>query len=86
MTGQQVIIPLAGPANRQGRIAADNIYGRNSVYRGTWGTAILRLFNLSAGCTGANEKALRKAGTHIKHCICIPIRMRDTSPEQNQLR
>jgi NADPH-dependent 2,4-dienoyl-CoA reductase/sulfur reductase-like enzyme/rhodanese-related sulfurtransferase len=63
VTGQQVIIPLAGPANRQGRIAADNIYGRNSVYGGTWGTAILRLFNLSAGCTGANEKTLRKAGT-----------------------
>lgn len=62
VTGQQVVIPLAGPANRQGRIAADNIYGRNSVYRGTWGTAILRLFNLSAGCTGASEKALRKAG------------------------
>ena len=62
VTGQQMIIPLAGPANRQGRIAADNIYGRNSVYRGTWGTAILRLFNLSAGCAGANEKALRKAG------------------------
>jgi NADPH-dependent 2,4-dienoyl-CoA reductase/sulfur reductase-like enzyme/rhodanese-related sulfurtransferase len=61
VTGQWVIIPLAGPANRQGRIVADNIYGRNSAYRGTWGTAILRLFNLSAACTGANEKTLRKA-------------------------
>jgi NADPH-dependent 2,4-dienoyl-CoA reductase/sulfur reductase-like enzyme/rhodanese-related sulfurtransferase len=62
VTGAWSIIPLAGPANRQGRIAADNIFGRPSCYEGTWGTAILRLFKLSAGCTGANEKSLRKAG------------------------
>jgi NADPH-dependent 2,4-dienoyl-CoA reductase/sulfur reductase-like enzyme/rhodanese-related sulfurtransferase len=62
VTGAWSHIPLAGPANRQGRIAADNICGRSSHYDGTWGTAILRLFALSAGCTGANEKALRKAG------------------------
>jgi NADPH-dependent 2,4-dienoyl-CoA reductase/sulfur reductase-like enzyme/rhodanese-related sulfurtransferase len=55
------IIPLAGPANRQGRIAADNIFGRSASYEGTWGTAILRLFDLTAGCTGANEKTLRQA-------------------------
>ncbi len=62
VTGAWAIIPLAGPANRQGRIVADNIFGQPSRYEGTWGTAILRLFNLTAGCTGANEKALRKAG------------------------
>ncbi len=62
VTGAWSHIPLAGPANRQGRIAADNICGRSSRYDGTWGTAILRLFTLSAGCTGANEKSLRKAG------------------------
>ncbi|HEX5397679.1 MAG TPA: FAD-dependent oxidoreductase [Verrucomicrobiae bacterium] len=62
VTGAWSLIPLAGPANRQGRIAADNIFGRPSRYEGTWGTAILRLFNLAAGCTGANEKSLRKAG------------------------
>lgn len=62
VTGAWSIIPLAGPANRQGRIAADNIFGRASRFEGTWGTAILRLFNLSAGCTGANERSLRKAG------------------------
>ncbi len=56
------LIPLAGPANRQGRIAADNIFGRNSRYHGTYGTAIVRVFKLAAGCTGANEKCLRKAG------------------------
>lgn len=62
VTGQWSLIPLAGPANRPGRIAADNVFGRPSRYDGTLGTAILRLFNLTAGCTGANEKSLRKAG------------------------
>ena len=61
VTGQWALIPLAGPANRQGRIAADNILGRPSRYEHTWGTAILRLFTLTAGCTGANEKSLRDA-------------------------
>lgn len=62
ITGTWNIIPLAGPANRQGRIAADNIFGRRARYQGTFGTAILRLFRLTAGCTGANEKSLRRAG------------------------
>jgi len=52
---------MAGPANRQGRIAADNILGRPTRYEHTWGTAILRLFTLTAACTGANEKSLRRA-------------------------
>lgn len=62
ITGAWSLIPLAGPANRQGRIAADNIAGRSASYHGTQGTAVLRLFDLTAGCTGANEKALRAAG------------------------
>ena len=61
ITGQWALIPLAGPANRQGRIAADNILGRPSRYEHTWGTAILRLFTLTAACTGANEHGLRRA-------------------------
>lgn len=61
VTGAWGIVPLAGPANRQGRIAAENIFGRPTRYPGTWGTAILRLFQLSAGCTGASEKSLRRA-------------------------
>ena len=63
VTGGWSLIPLAGPANRQGRIAADNIFGRNSVYKGTWGTAILRLFDLTAAVTGATEKLLRRSNT-----------------------
>ena len=62
VTGQWALIPLAGPANRQGRIVADNVFGRSSRYEGTLGTAIIRLFKLTAGCTGANEKSLRRAG------------------------
>ncbi len=61
ITGMWNVIPLAGPANRQGRVAADNIFGRSSTYEGTWGTAVLRLFDLTAACTGANERSLRKA-------------------------
>jgi NADPH-dependent 2,4-dienoyl-CoA reductase/sulfur reductase-like enzyme/rhodanese-related sulfurtransferase len=72
VTGAWSHIPLAGPANRQGRIAADNLCGRSSHYDGTWGTAILRLFTLSAGCTGANEKALRKAGIPFKAVYLHP--------------
>jgi rhodanese-related sulfurtransferase len=60
VTGQWSLVALAGPANRQGRIAADNIAGRKSTYRGTLGTAILRVFDLTAACTGANEAILRK--------------------------
>ena len=61
VTGQWALVALAGPANRQGRIAADNIFGRPFRYEHTWGTAIVRLFKLTAGCTGANEKSLRRA-------------------------
>jgi rhodanese-related sulfurtransferase len=62
VTGRWSVIPLAGPANRQGRIAADNIFGRPSLYRGTLGTAIVRVFGLTAGCTGASERTLSAAG------------------------
>lgn len=62
ITGEWAIVPLAGPANRQGRMIADNIFGRGIEYTGTQGTAVLRLFSLTAACTGANEKRLRAAG------------------------
>lgn len=62
ITGQPALIPLAGPANRQGRIAADVIAGRNSRFRGTQGTAIVGVFDLTVASTGASEKALIRAG------------------------
>jgi NADPH-dependent 2,4-dienoyl-CoA reductase/sulfur reductase-like enzyme/rhodanese-related sulfurtransferase len=62
VTGQAALIPLAGPANRQGRIAADVICGRDSHFRGVQGTAICGVFGLAVASTGASEKALRRAG------------------------
>ena len=62
VTGDKALIPLAGPANRQGRIAADNILGRDSSYGRTQGTAICKVFDLSVGVTGLNEKALKRLG------------------------
>ena len=63
ITGAWSLIPLAGPANRQGRIAADNIFGRPTRYHGTWGTAIFGVCSTTAGDRpGANEKTLRTTG------------------------
>ncbi|MBX3171969.1 MAG: FAD-dependent oxidoreductase [Candidatus Eremiobacteraeota bacterium] len=59
VTGQPTQIPLAGPANRQGRLAADAIAGRQVAYRGTQGTSIVAVFDKTAACTGASEKWLR---------------------------
>jgi NADPH-dependent 2,4-dienoyl-CoA reductase/sulfur reductase-like enzyme/rhodanese-related sulfurtransferase len=59
ITGEETIIPLAGPANRQGRIVADNICGRKVPYRGTLPTVILKVFDLTVAATGANEKTLK---------------------------
>ena len=62
VTGHWSLIALAGPANRQGRIAADVIAGRDSRYRGTQGTSIIGLFGGAAAWTGASEKLLKKLG------------------------
>ena len=62
VTGQWTLIPLAGPANRQGRIVADVIAGRNSRFRGTQGTSICKLFDAAIASTGASEKTLKRLG------------------------
>lgn len=62
VSGQPAHIPLAGPANKQGRIAADNICGIPSVYRGSQGSSILKLFDLHIASTGLSEAAARQAG------------------------
>jgi NADPH-dependent 2,4-dienoyl-CoA reductase/sulfur reductase-like enzyme/rhodanese-related sulfurtransferase len=62
VTNQWTLVALAGPANRQGRIVADVIAGRDSRYRGTQGTAIVGLFGGAAAWTGTNEKTLKKIG------------------------
>ncbi|MCF7863215.1 MAG: CoA-disulfide reductase, partial [Kiritimatiellales bacterium] len=60
VTGLPALVPLAGPANRQGRIAAENIFGRDTVYNQTQGTAICKVFDLAIGMTGLSEKAARR--------------------------
>jgi NADPH-dependent 2,4-dienoyl-CoA reductase/sulfur reductase-like enzyme/rhodanese-related sulfurtransferase len=62
VTGQWTLIPLAGPANRQGRIVADVLIGRNSRYRGTQGTSICKIFDASIAQTGVSEKTLKSLG------------------------
>ncbi|MBY7975925.1 FAD-dependent oxidoreductase [Vibrio fluvialis] len=62
VTGQSTLVPLAGPANRQGRMAADNMLGRSESYQGTQGTAICKIFDLAVASTGKNEKQLKRAG------------------------
>ncbi|MDL2235251.1 FAD-dependent oxidoreductase [Christensenellaceae bacterium OttesenSCG-928-L17] len=60
VTGAPAAIPLAGPANKQGRIAADNICGLNHSYKGTQGSSVIKLFGLTAASTGANARTLER--------------------------
>ncbi len=62
VSGADSLIALAGPANKQGRIAADNICGRDSRFDGSQGSSIIRLFDMTAASTGLNEKAATAAG------------------------
>ena len=64
MSGQWELIPLAGPANRQGRVAAEVICGRDSRFRGVQATAVCGFFGLTVALTGATEKSLQRAGAH----------------------
>lgn len=62
VTGQETMLPLAGPANRQGRVAAASIAGRAALFRGVQGTAVVGVLGLAVASTGASEKGLRRAG------------------------
>lgn len=73
VTGLPTQVPLAGPANRQGRIAADHVFGRDSRYRGTQGTAIVRVFDLTAALTGASEKTLQRANRPYRKVYVHPV-------------
>ncbi len=66
VTGTKGYVPLAGPANRQGRIAADNIYGISSTYTGTQGSSILKVFDLTVASTGINEKTAIRLGLNYE--------------------
>lgn len=73
ITKQKTAIPLAGPANKQGRIAADNIMGLNSNYKGTQGSAIIKVFSLTAASTGANERTLQRLNIPYKVIYIHPV-------------
>lgn len=72
VTGESVLIPLAGPANRQGRIAADNMLGRSETYKKTQGTAICKLFDLAVASTGLSEKRLLQLGLPFEKAYVHP--------------
>lgn len=62
INGHPTNVPLAWPANRQGRLVADNIYGHKNAYKGTLGSGIAKVFDLTAACTGLNERKLKHLG------------------------
>ena len=73
VTGQPTLIALAGPANKQGRIAADNIAGGDSRYKGSQGSSVLKIFSLTAAATGLNEGAARRAGLDTEAVVLSPM-------------
>ncbi|NLM36039.1 MAG: FAD-dependent oxidoreductase [Clostridiales bacterium] len=85
VTGEKAAIPLAGPANRQGRIAADNICGLASTYKGTQGTSIIKVFDLTAASTGANERTLKKYSIPYKFIYVHPNSHASYYPGASQL-
>ena len=64
VTGNKGYVPLAGPANKQGRIAADNICGIPSSYKNTQGSSVLKIFDMTVAMTGVNERTAQAAGLH----------------------
>lgn len=73
VTGQDVLLSLAGPANKQGRIAADNICGGDSHYTGSQGSSVIKVFDMTAASTGVNETNARKAGLDVDTVILSPM-------------
>ena len=73
VTGQDALLSLAGPANKQGRIAADNICGGDSRYRGSQGSSVIKVFDMTAASTGVNETNARKAGLDVDTVILSPM-------------
>ena len=73
VTGEDTLIPLAGPANKQGRIIADNICGLDSRYKGSQGSSILKVFDLTAAVTGINETQAKAAGMDADYVILSPM-------------
>lgn len=73
VTGEAALISLAGPANKQGRIIADNICGGDSRYLGSQGSSVIKVFDMTAAATGINETNARKAGLDVDTVILSPV-------------
>lgn len=73
VTGKDALISLAGPANKQGRIAADNICGGDSRYAGSQGSSVIKVFDMTAAVTGINETNARKEGLSVDKIILSPM-------------
>ena len=73
VTGEDTLISLAGPANKQGRIIADNICGGDSRYLGSQGSSVIKVFDMTAATTGINETNARKAGLDVDKVILSPM-------------
>ncbi len=73
VTGQDLLLSLAGPANKQGRIAADNICGGDSRYLGSQGSSVLKVFDMTAATTGVNETNAKKAGLEVDTVVLSPM-------------
>ena len=73
VTGQDALLSLAGPANKQGRIAADNICGGDSRYLGSQGSSVIKVFDMTIVATGVNEKTARQAGIDCDKVFLSPM-------------
>ncbi len=73
VTGEETLLALAGPANKQGRIIADNICGGDSRYTGSQGSSVLKVFDMTAACTGLNETAAKEAGLDVDSVVLSPM-------------
>jgi NADPH-dependent 2,4-dienoyl-CoA reductase/sulfur reductase-like enzyme/rhodanese-related sulfurtransferase len=73
ITGEDTLISLAGPANKQGRIIADNVCGGDSRYKGSQGSAVIKVFDMTAAATGINETNARNSGLDVDTVILSPM-------------
>ncbi|MBD3181503.1 pyridine nucleotide-disulfide oxidoreductase [Candidatus Poribacteria bacterium] len=85
VTGEPVVIPLAGPASRQARIAINNIYGREDKYKGVLGTSLVKIFELAVGTVGVNEKTLKRLGIDYEKCYLHPFSHVTYYPDASQM-
>ncbi len=85
VTGKSVLVPLAGLASRQSRIAVNNIYGREEKYRGTIGTSLVKVFDIAVGTVGVNEKTLKQLNMKYEKCYFYPFSHVTYYPDATQM-